>query len=240
MWEKNCFVTLTYNDENLPEDGSIDKKEMQRFMKYLRRDFGGNIRFFGCGEYGENYGRPHYHLCLFNHDFPDKYQIVYDGPKGRFSTYKQEVKLYRSGYLESIWKKGFSSIGEVNFETAAYVARYCTKKFKGEGKEEFYGDLEPEFALMSRKPGIGKFWWEKYKTDVLNTDKVILRNDLRLMPPRYYDNIVEQKMPEKYKKIKRRRKACFKEIPTDRLAVKEELKLLNAKKLKRRIECHLV
>ena len=76
LHERNCFITLTYRDECLPTNGSLDLDAFQKFMKRLRRRFGEGVRFFHCGEYGENFGRPHYHAILFNLDFSDKYGAI--------------------------------------------------------------------------------------------------------------------------------------------------------------------
>ena len=76
MHDRNCFVTLTYNNDNVPADRSLNYRDFQLFMKRLRFHFRGvPIRFYMCGEYGEDFGRPHFHACLFGLDFPDKTRI---------------------------------------------------------------------------------------------------------------------------------------------------------------------
>ena len=114
MHEENCFITLTYNKESLPADGSLRKRDFQLFMKRLRKECGEGIRYYMCGEYGAKYERPHYHICLFGYDFKDKY--IWDE--------RDKVPLYRSTKLEKLWTLGFSTIGEVTFQSAAYVAPY--------------------------------------------------------------------------------------------------------------------
>ena len=118
MYDDNCFITLTYSNQHIPADGSLDVRVFQKFMKRLRKRFGDGIRFYHCGEYGSLLGRPHYHACLFNFDFPDKY--LWKENNGQ--------KLYRSPSLEELWPYGYSSIGTVTFESAAYVARYILKR----------------------------------------------------------------------------------------------------------------
>ena len=141
MHQDNSFITLTYNDEHLPENGQLVKKDFQKFMKRLRKKCG-KVRYYQCGEYGSQYddqgnkitdslnrellGRPHFHACLFGLDFPDK----------ELWTVRNGINLYRSPTLEKIWKKGYSSIGNVTFESAAYVARYITKKLNGDKEKE--------------------------------------------------------------------------------------------------------
>ena len=135
MHEKNCFITLTFSDEHLPEDRSVDVRHFQLFMKRLRKRYGDGIRFFHCGEYGDHFGRPHYHACIFNHDFEDK-KIWKQSGSGEI--------IYRSASLEELWPYGYSSVGEVTFESAAYVARYITKKVTGDPAQEHYEYIDPK------------------------------------------------------------------------------------------------
>jgi hypothetical protein len=72
LYDRNAFVTLTYDDEHLPPGGSLNYPDFQRFMKRLRKNSKSPIRFYMGGEYGESTLRPHFHVCLFGYDFPDK------------------------------------------------------------------------------------------------------------------------------------------------------------------------
>lgn len=232
MWEHNSFVTLTYNDLNLPIDGSISKREIQLFMKRLRKEYGEGIRFYACGEYGEENKRPHYHLILFNIQFNDR----------EMHSVRNGVKLYRSRKLEEIWTKGYSTIGDVTFESAAYVARYVTKKITGDKAENHYNGKIPEFALMSRKPGLGKGFVEEYYKDIYVKDEIIMRNGLKMKPPKYYDKIYDDITGNLQKiKDKRRRKVekilkTTKELGYDRRMVKMECVKSRITKLKRGYE----
>ena len=180
MCESNSFITLTYDDEHLPDDFSLDKSHFQKFMKRLRKHLGGKrISYFHCGEYGPENLRPHYHACIFGHDFPDR----------ELWSSKNDVNIYTSEVLTRLWPFGFTTVGDVTFESAAYVARYSMKKVNisdatpddfenpywriDEETGEFY-TVEPEYATMSRNPGIGKTWYEKYKDDVFPHDHVVL------------------------------------------------------------------
>ncbi|QXP08327.1 MAG: replication initiator protein [Arizlama microvirus] len=227
LYEKNCFITLTYNNENLPAGGSLQLKDFQDFMKRLRFRFGSGIRFFHCGEYGEQFARPHYHACIFNYDFADK-QIWKDA---------RDVKLYTSETLNDLWEhKGYCTVGDVTFESAAYVARYITKKITGDRAEAHYGNRHPEYTTMSRRPGLGKGWYERFTSDVFPCDNVVLRGKV-MRPPKFYDRQFELAYPEDFATLKRIRK-CNAEImaqkePESRLAVKEELQQLKFKQLKR-------
>lgn len=218
----NCFVTLTYSPEYLPQDGSLDRKHVQDFLKRLRRRFDDiKIRVFYCGEYGDDLGRPHYHLCLFNFDFKDRkrWKKVHNG------------WYYTSEVLSELWPFGHSTCTDFSFETAAYVARYCTKKITGSSAEEHYQGKLPEFVGMSLKPGIGRTWYDKYaKTDLFPHDNVISRG-VKSKPPRYYDVLRERDDPDGFLKVKESRRQLGEETAFDntfdRLATK--LKIMESK-----------
>ena len=231
----NCFVTLTYRDRvectedqlrdgyHVPDDWSLHKKHVQDFMKRLRKAFEPQrIRFFLCGEYGNrckhgidlslvkcplcNVGRPHYHVCLFNCDFPDL--EVYSSRDGE--------NRYTSPMLEAIWKYGFVDVGELNFDSAAYVARYCLKKVTGVMADDYYCQydfdgcvtwVDQEFCLMSRRPGVGKEWFDKYVDDVFPSDEVPVPGaGVVKGVPRYYQELFKISEPLKLEEIKQVRK----------------------------------
>lgn len=238
LYENNCFITLTYNDENLPHDLSLNKKHFQDFMKRLRKRYvispDSKIRYFHCGEYGEKNFRPHYHACLFNFDFRDK----------ELWSVRDGVRLYTSRDLAGIWKYGFSTVGEVTFESAAYVARYVLKKVTGDRAEEHYricdsetGELHnviPEYTTMSRRPGIGRGWYDKYESDVFPSDFIVIRNK-KMQPPKYYDGLYTN--IDDIKKARRSNANKHKENNTaERLRVREDVKLATLKFLKRSLE----
>ena len=174
LYQDNCFITLTYSDEHLPSDKSLHVEHFQKFMKRLRKRFGEGVRYYHCGEYGEKYMRPHYHACLFNFDFPDK--KIWKENNGN--------RLYVSESLSELWPFGFVTIGDVTFESAAYVARYIMKKVNGDLAESHYErvdwetgevyQLKPEYTTMSRRPGIGSNWFAKFKDDIFPQDYVVI------------------------------------------------------------------
>lgn len=228
LYDANCFVTLTYNDAHLPKGyhlwrrnaetkkygwtelhpapGSVDPKDPTLFVMRLREKYGSGIRTFGCMEYGELLSRPHYHICIFNHDFKDK----------KIWKQSRENPLYRSDELESLWTLGNSTIGALTFETAAYTARYCTKKVTGKGASSHYESFDEKtgevFQLLpegpvcvSRNPGLGKGWYEKYGSFVRNHDHIVMRGT-RLRPAKYYDRLFDLADPESFSKLKKSRK----------------------------------
>lgn len=223
LYESNCFVTLTYSDQFLPERGQLDYSAFQKFLKRLRKRAGSPVRFYMCGEYGSVNWRPHYHACLFNVDF---------GDKTYWSTGGSGEKIYRSAELEKLWPFGASSVGAVTFESAAYVARYCVQKVTGHNAKLHYaridGDgpysLVPEFNHMSLKPGIGAPWLARWKTDVYPHDYVIV-NGVQVKPPKYYDKIFAKESPEDFEEMQFRRECTgrsrYDDNTMERLAVKE-------------------
>lgn len=216
LFNYNSFLTLTYNDDYLPKHNSLVADEIAKFMKDLRRDIQGidivqgsknpyPIRYFGCGEYGEDFNRPHYHICLFNYDFLDRY----------YWTSINGKKYYRSDLLESIWTKGHSLISDVTFKSAAYVARYITKKMGGEkalahysvidyDTGEIVGRREPEYVATSRMPGIGRRWIVKNHQEVYEKDYVTINGQI-YSTPAYYDKVYSVIDPDDIKRVKRKR-----------------------------------
>lgn len=201
---ENSWLTLTFDREHLPVDYSVHPRHMQLFFKKLRKSiYPKKVRFFLGAEYGELNLRPHYHVILFNHDFHDK--IFYE-------TTPQGHTLYTSPSLSKLWPYGLATLGEVNFQTAGYTARYSTKKITGPKASDFYlrehpdhhfiCRVRPEFGLMSRRPGIGKGWLDKYKSDVYPSDEVII-DEFPSKPPRYYD---QQLSEEELHKVQLKRR----------------------------------
>lgn len=193
LHEDNCFVTLTYGET--PPGGSLRPVDFVEFMKRLRWHHGEGIRFFQCGEYGDELGRPHHHALLFNLRFPDL----------RFYKESSGVRLYTSAKLDSLWGHGFCSVGDVSFESAAYIARYTMKKVHGPAAAAHYGDRVPEYLTMSRRPGIGRGWVEKYRHQTYRNDELVVRGH-PCKPPRYYDQVQEKEAPTVLARVKARRR----------------------------------
>lgn len=237
MWEDNCFITLTYDDENIPWDGSLNKTHFQKFMKRLRRKYEPKtIRYFHCGEYGEQLKRPHYHALLFNHDFDDK----------ELWSQREGINTYRSSELEKLWPFGFSTVGQLTWETAAYCSRYVMKKMTGDNEhyfvqltEEMEVELEPEYVTMSLKPAIGRTWYETYKRDCYPSDFITHRGK-KFRVPKYYDKLYAEEEPEKWEAVRslRERKAekWTHENSAKRLAAREQCTFARMAHLSRPLE----
>jgi len=250
LHEHNCFLTLTYDDTHLPSDGSLHHKDFQLFIKRLRKKLGNTrIRYYMVGEYGESFGRPHFHACIFGYDFHDK---------KLWKRTSAGSMLYRSEELETIWTLGYSSIGDVNFESAAYAARYIVSKQTGKDVDPnhyHYCDLKtgelvkltPEYNKMSLRPmsgkkgdpgGIGAEWYKKYKTDVYPHDYVVVRGK-KMRPPKYYDQLHYKENPFIHEEILYNRekngKLNSEDNTPERLIVKEKVMQAKLQQLKRNL-----
>lgn len=221
-WEQNWFLTLTYDPEHVPIGYTINKetgelienmtlypKDLQDFLKRLRRtweyDYNHqNIRFFACGEYGERFGRPHYHICIMNLPIPkEELEFMFNNHEGD--------AIYDCKKIRKIWGKGLIGIGEVTFNSAAYVARYIMKKQKGPDSDWYYKSQgkAKEFTRMSLKPGIGKNYYEQNKTKIYQYDNITLpkgRSSITVKPPAYFDKLYDLDDPDNLAKIKQARR----------------------------------
>lgn len=263
LHDENCFITLTYDDENVPWDNGLRISHFQKFMKRLRKKLNGNkkqfieingqkvendeykkVRFYHCGEYGERFKRPHYHACLFGWEPKDK----------KLFKEANGVRIYTSEYLDKVWGMGFTTVGEVTFESAGYVARYILKKINGKEKEKMdpetglriyervdiqtgeIVEVQPEYTTMSRRPGIGKEWFDKYKDDVYPSDELIVNSRIT-RPPRFYDDLYQIENDVVFREIKEERRRQQRDNKwnetRERLKVREKVKNAQINFLKR-------
>lgn len=251
------FVTLTYANDGtelpptyckfdefgLPTHLSLNKDDVQKFMKRLRKHFSDKrIRFYLAGEYGENTQRPHYHAILFGLQLSDFSDLQSHGRNEIGQNY------YISDTLANIWKHGFVLLSDVSWKTCAYVARYVTKKVRGDIQlvYELNNQLS-EFSLMSRKPGIGKEYLDLHPEclDFQNINIVTPEGGVKIQIPKYFLRQLELTDPERYDLIKKERrkfaddKALIKLSKTDLsylelLEAEENAKLKKIKSLKRK------
>lgn len=206
-------------------------------MKKLRFQHDGKIKFFHCGEYGEQLQRPHYHAILFGIDFADK---------RKHSSNRRGDIIYKSDVLDGIWGLGHCWIGTTTHESAGYVARYCLKKINGQLAKEHYQrvntetgeiiQLQPEYITCSK--GIGLKYYETYGEQAHARDYVIVKGKETPIP-KYYDRKLEQSNPELLAQIKEQRKqTALKDKANntpERLKVREEIKIAQTSQLKRTI-----
>lgn len=225
MHEHNSFVTLTYDNNHLPPNGSLDKEVFKKFMYRVRKKYGSGLRFFQAGEYGRGLGRPHHHVLFFGLDFPDK-EVIRRGVK---------YHLFVSNSLADLWPFGYHIIGEVSFQTVFYTARYCLKKVTGQGSDAHYQGKVPEYTTMSMRPGIGRKFYEQFKGDLYPLDKAVVDDNHVYKVPKYYDKLLEIDDNTLLVKLKAKRlskgKEYYKGITSKRMADKEEyLQLITDRK----------
>ena len=230
LHKQSSFLTLTYNDENLPAGGTLLSRDLQLFMKRLRKARGDGIRFFACGEYGDANNRPHYHVLLFNRDFPDK---------KFFKVSKSGENLYTSDAISKLWPIGYNVLGDVTFESCAYVARYVLKKYSGTDADDHYSGREKEFVRRSLRPGLGAEWFARYHAEAYNHDSAVIAG--REIPlPRYYDEKYDEIQPAHlyYLKLERKKRALARgkaDNTTRRLRVRETVELAKSRLYKRNV-----
>lgn len=254
--ECSYFLTLTYDDEHLTKNQSVDydtgevrevatlvKSDFQKFMKRLRKNYkyDNELRFYMCGEYGTRTKRPHYHVIVFGLKLDD---LVYHSKSG------SGFPIYNSEFVSKCWQhQGFVTVQDVTWETCAYTARYVMKKLN-EDLNFIYSDLNitPEFTLMSRRPGIARQFYDDNKTRIYEYDNIFVstsKGGKALRPPRYYDRLFDIDYPSDYAKLKAKRKSLaenstriklqsFSGSYEDMLAVEEEIKLNRLKALPRK------
>lgn len=226
MHQANSFVTLTYSNEHLPENYSVSKREFQLFMKRLRKELAGKVRYFACGEYGDQTLRPHYHALIFGYGFPDR-ETLRVNEKGH--------TLYTSKQLLRLWPYGLHEIGNVEHDSARYVAGYCMKKIRGDKAASHYTrthplsgatvQVEPEFQLQSSVPGIGATWFDKFKSDAFPSDFLVVDGRQTMVPRYYFLKLREDEQKALQRARKQRSAAPSKKAnrTTERLKVRAEV-----------------
>jgi hypothetical protein len=231
LHEDNCFITLTYSEENLPEDNGLHHDHFQKFMKRLRKHFKGvSISYYMCGEYGTQGGRPHFHALLFGVSFDFDKKAFNKGPSGHTN--------FASATLDKLWPFGFATIGPVTYDTCNYTSRYIMEKQLGKGAEHYYDWFNPvtgktykripEYNKMSTRPAIGMRFLDKFLGDVAYHDYVIVQGNKKPIPKAYIRKLKESK-DEKILETRENlamakadlAKSKWKDNTDERLAVKE-------------------
>lgn len=211
LHKKNCVLTLTYNDENVPSQ--LVKKDYQNFLKSLRQEVG-QLRYFLSGEYGEKSGRPHFHAVIFGWCPEDAVFFKKDGKRC----------FYRSPLIERLWDKGYSLVDiEMTLDAVKYSANYMQKL------EEVYGDLQKPFCAMSLKPGIGY----GAITRKMFEDGKIWHNGIWYPIPRYFYKVVlrEHRFDDVLKDYRDRKRAIAEIVSVDRTWDDEKRRRLKQQKL---------
>lgn len=179
LFDENCFITLTYNEANLPKGNSLCKQDLQLFIKLLRKEIARKedvtFTYFACGEYGALHNRPHYHLIIFGWKPKD---LVYF-----FTDNKSKENVYQSAQLSRIWHKGFVSVGEnITLDTAKYCAKYLQKQVDSKC-------LVKPFVLMSKRIPLG---FRAFNLKWLQTDKIYVNGKFIKIPRSYLRRLSSQ------------------------------------------------
>lgn len=221
---QSCCITLTYNDDNLPEFGNINLDHVSNFIRVLRQWYNRkgcpiDIKYFAGAEYGSELGRPHYHVIVYGYYPEDAY----------YWRRKKVVRYFRSPTFERLWKKGNVEFAEVSPAACSYVANYCLKKLKGAEGADYYhenGNVDestgewidkiPEHCRMSK--GIGKSFYDEFKHQIYPADFVVVSGKKRPVP-RYFDKLLQEDDPLLYESVKARRVRVYCE--GDRLTLQE-------------------
>lgn len=185
--ENNIFLTLTYDEDHLSSP-RLQYSDFQNFMKTLREEIGyaehNRISFMATGEYGDLNKRPHWHAIIFNYCPPDK-EHKYTSDRGD--------QVHTSQRLTSLWGNGAIEFGDVNLDSAGYVARYAAKKLI-HGKDQEH-DYHPIHKTSSRR-AIGRSWIEKYYQHTFSNGFIVLPNGQKSKIPRYYVDWAKEHQPE--------------------------------------------
>jgi len=169
LYTHNCFITLTYNDENYDPFCKNRKRDLQLFFKRLRKYV--DFRYFACGEVGDG-GRFHYHAILFGY-FPDDAKSI-----GKMS----ENPFYHSKFIDKIWSKGFVTVSDISPATCEYVAGYVDKKFAD--------PLHQCFITMSNRPGIGADYYKENADSILKYQNIVGYNGAIDFVNRYCEKVL--------------------------------------------------
>lgn len=193
--DENCFLTLTYDEDNLPGH-LVVKTEFQKFMKKLRKHTKKNIRYMVSHEYGSNTFRPHHHAILFGYNPPNQKQI---------QSSKKGEPLFTSDSIEKLWGKGFHSIGTANEKTAYYIASYSIKGKKHSFPDPNTGEIINVSDCMdtSKRPAIGLNYFKNNFQQIINSKEIMPRyylkklKDVNIDLYEYYENERQFKMINK-------------------------------------------
>lgn len=218
MHEESCFLTLSFSPEHLPKDENVNVRDWQLFAKRLRKAEG-PFRFFHCGEYGDKFGRPHYHALIFGKDF------FHDRVKLRRS--ESGAQLYVSEAIAKAWPFGFHSLGDVSYASARYVAAYAAKSAEDKERLRALG-RSPEYATASKRPPLGKTWFERYWRDVYPHDYVVVAGR-KYRPPPYYDYLLEDQHPQVFEEVFARRVKKARETDSEPERLRSKEKVVDAK-----------
>lgn len=255
--DSSFFITLTYDDDHVPYSNkpqldelnkttyynkTLAPDDLTKFWKRLRKHFPDcKIRYYACGEYGDNTMRPHYHAIVYGLKFPP-------GDLKYLKTSPLGHDYFTSATLDKLWKYGFNMVAGVSWQSCAYVSRYVVKKLKGKMSDEYEKNgIVPPFVRMSNKPGIAANYYDVNK-NVFLENKGIQMPDGNFAPlPRSFLKKLADDKPDEYniymKERSRLARSSFESNLEkyeykffEQLELREHAHELGSKKLERRIE----
>lgn len=183
-WEKSIFTTLTFRDSEMT-DPSIHKKELSDFFHNVRNDLRKSkqkIKILGCGEYGDESMRKHYHAIIFGLGMSNEKITI----SHNCETYTSENSI-----LEKNWSKGNVFNGIVTWNSCRYVASYVFKKYYDELKEDYYTSKGLENPFQHTSNGIGKQFYEEWANNILSKGYIMF-NGIKHTIPRYFLELYEK------------------------------------------------
>jgi len=203
----SSFITLTYDDANLPFHG-LKKADAQAVVRKIQKwsrleNHGHKLRYLIAGEYGDKFGRAHYHLVLFGTSFR----------QDRVPHYKSNGRqYYTSETLTRLWGKGHADLCDLDHNRCQYAVKYALEEVKGKAAPAHYSfqtktgshQRAREFVCASNRPGLGYSWFVKYRADIFPRDELI-HNGKRLPVPGYYFKLLERLHPDLYLEVKAKR-----------------------------------
>lgn len=238
---ESMFLTLTYADEHLPPDHQLNHEHFQKMLRKLRKKTKLKIRFFMSGEYGQPteknkfIARPHYHAIIFGYR-PSDLKLV---------NLRNKNRNYISESFAEYWPHGTHEIGHVTYRNAGYVARYTLKKQQSIECNPETGEVHqpqrcetPIYIQMSKHPGIGHAWYQKYKSDLYPHDFAVTPDGKETAVPKYYRKLLEREDPTLADQLRKLRVEKAQNSPDntwDRMDVRHFIQNKKAERLKREL-----
>lgn len=241
-WKDSLFLTLTYDDLHLPFGNknlpTLRKDHLQKFMKRLRhhlrirynvynprvngkplkRYMTYPLRYFACGEYGENTQRPHYHAIIFG-----------------LSQFKEHREIIKNCWPYCDWKNNYierKSFGSAEADSMRYVSQYIDKKFSGDYANDLYESLGRESVFKLASNGIGKQYCIE-NADMIEENKYLTMNGSRVSLPRYYINLLGTDISDLKQKARESEEELMRSIIGANMTLEEVYRFMSTEEVKR-------
>jgi len=222
-----CVTTLTYDDAHLPP--TLQRRDLQLWLKRLRKLSKNQVKFYACGEYGEQYGRPHYHVILFGLKYDTSYINDSWVQHAKWCLCNPRQRQFCTN-TEAI---GLTYTDNVSTEAINYVVNYTNKKKewrfaeRHERLDTTTGELyywEPPFQIMSRGGRLGHGIGNAARKYSNSWADFAVNNGVKMSVPRYYRRSYEESVTrEEYeeKQWKKYNRAAKRQLTQKQLNTKE-------------------